>query len=130
MPDSPPSPVKVILTGWLYQPSLSAGRSGLPATAVGAVLSMLIGRLPAVSPLPALSVERYCRVCFASLVTATGAEYVTPPALSRLYSVFATPEPPSLSLAVSVTVTLSLYQPLALAARSGVAVVVGGAVSL
>ncbi len=48
-------PEKLTVSGWLYQPLLSAARLGL-AVAVGGVASYLKGRL-AVVTLPALSVQ-------------------------------------------------------------------------
>ncbi len=55
MPAVASLPAKLTVSGWLYQPSLSAARLGL-AVAVGGVASYLKGRL-AVVTLPALSVQ-------------------------------------------------------------------------
>src|SRR5690348_12687754 len=45
MPEVASSPEKVKVTAWLYQPLLSAERSGVPTTLVGAVASRLMTTL-------------------------------------------------------------------------------------
>ena len=56
IPDPPSLPRYVTVTGWLYQPSLSGGRSGLTPSTDGAPASYWIGT-PALPTLPALSVQ-------------------------------------------------------------------------
>src|SRR5437773_2399208 len=96
--------VSVTATSWLLQP---AGASSLVA---GAVVSIRTVAVRSASTLPAPSVERYVIVCTPSgAATVTDAPALHVAAPSILYSVVATPEPPS--AAARCTVTGALLQP-------------------
>ena len=83
--------------------------------------------------LPSSSVERYSIVCRPSSSTVIGPAYsVHSSSPAKRYSVVATPEPPSLSVALSVTSTGEVYQPPSPSGSAGsrACVVLGGVVSL
>ena len=114
MPAVASLPEKLIVSGWLYQPLLSAARLAF-AVAVGAVASYLKGRL-AVAMLPALSVQVPLTVALSlSVLQPTGAEQALRPAVA--------------SLPAKLTVSGWLYQPFVSAARLAAAVAVGAVAS-
>ena len=98
---------------------------------MGGVLSIRTVRVFAASWLPALSTAKNVSVVVpsAEIVTAVRLPTTTPaPPCAPLWEkwISFTPEPPGSSAAARLIVTFVLFQPFALGAGEGVAVVVGG----
>src|SRR5437763_227480 len=116
-PDRLSAQVQVMVTSPRYQPAALAAGAAWP-TMVGAVLSTLIAATVAEAALPAASVAVPVTDWLAPSPTVGGVVQL------------ATPDRPAWSAQVKPTVTLALYQPLALAGRSGAAEMVGGVLSM
>src|SRR5438093_12686441 len=115
IPDRPSAAVQWMLTLPLYQPSAFGWVVGAPLR-VGAVSSTLRPVRPALALLPAASTAVPLALWLAPSPTVLAAEQLS--------------MPERLSAQVKLTITSSLYQPLALAARSGAALIVGAVLSM
>ena len=112
--------LNLCVTALMYQPFAPAVPLTAPRAASGAVLSMSMLLIVSLAVLPARSVTLLVTLWLAP----------SPKAPFSGQPLELSPEPPTLSEQLKLTVTSSLYQPLALAARSREAVMVGAVLSM